>query len=337
MKDLEIKGSFSLELGGKLDYPIIRYHTFGKLNEAKDNVIMVVHALTANSNVSDWWNGLYGMDNLFDPEKYFIICANNLGSPYGTTSAKSTNPTTQQRYGLDYPDVTLRDTARLHLRLLEELGIDKIKFLMGGSCGGNISQEMAIIRPNLAENLILLCCAAKESAWAIGIHEAQRIALRADPELQDNRNDAAIKGLKAARAMALPYYRSYISFKEKQSDDHLDKTSDFRASSYMNYQGEKFVNRFDAHCYYKLLSTLDTHNVGRLRGSVPEALEQIKSNTLVIGFDTDLFIPPMEQQYVAEHIPGAKYAEIQSLYGHDAFLIESNKIRTVVMEHYGLK
>ena len=321
---------FPLELGGSFKEVNICYHTYGKLNKAGDNVIMVVHALTANSDVSDWWNGLYGKGSFFDPDEYFIICANNLGSPYGTTSPKSINPETGGRYGLDFPDVTLRDTARLHIRLLEELGITRIKMLVGGSCGGNIALEMAIMNPSLTDNLILLCCSAQETPWVIGIHEAQRITLRADPGLKVNSDNAAQEGLKAARAMALPFYRSHISFKTAQSENLPDKTNDFKSSSYINYQGDKFVSRFDAHCYYLLLNILDTHNVGRLREGVESALSKIVANTLIIGFDSDLLIPTIEQKFLAQHIPNSKYVEIETLFGHDAFLIETEKIKRTI-------
>jgi len=336
LNNIKLKKTFPLELGGAIDDVNICYHTYGKLNAAKDNVIMVIHALTANSEVADWWNGLFGIGNFFDPEKYFIICANNLGSPYGTTSAKTINPKTGKRYGLKFPTITIKDTARLQLLLLEELNITNVKFLMGGSCGGNIAQEMTIISPDTFENMILLCCSAQETPWVIGIHESQRIALRADPSLQVNSAKAGQDGLRAARAMALPFYRSHISFKVRQSEDLIGKTNDFKASSYIKYQGQKFIQRFDAHCYYKLLSVLDTHNVGRQRGGIQSALSLIQTNTLILGFDSDILIPVDEQKILREYIPFSKLEVIKSLFGHDAFLIESDKIREVIKGHFGI-
>lgn len=296
-------------------------------------MIVVCHALTANSEVSDWWNGLYGQDNLFDPSKYFIICANNLGSPYGTSSAKQRDPATGQRYGMDFPFFSIRDTARLHLLLLQHLNIKNIKLLIGGSCGGNICQEMAYKWGDRVENMVLLCCSPMETSWTIAIHESQRIVLKADPSLSEKNDTAGQSGLKACRAVALPFYRTQLSFKIRQKEADNSKMRDFKAASYINYQGKKFVDRFDAHCYYSLLNALDTHNMGRGRKSIEQALAEIKANTLVIGFDSDILIPPHEQRFLAEHIPNAAYKEIKTLFGHDAFLIENDKIRNGIKQH----
>jgi homoserine O-acetyltransferase len=200
---LVLQDSFTLESGAELKKPQVVYHTDGQLNEAKDNVILVVHALSANSEVRDWWDGLYGEGNVFDPERYFIICINNLGSPYGTVSAISENPTTGEPYGADFPFFTIRDTARLHMRVLHELGLDQIDTLIGPSCGGNIAQEMSIDLGEDVKNLILICCSSQETPWVIAVHEAGRQALKADPTFLSSQ-DGGREGLKAARALAIP-------------------------------------------------------------------------------------------------------------------------------------
>lgn len=319
-----------LEAGGYIERPTVAYSTYGTLNDGKDNVIFVCHALTANSRVDDWWAGLFGEGNIFDPSRYFIICANNLGSPYGSSSPQNVNPDTGERYGLDFPFFTLRDTAVLHLRLLDHLHIDRLHLLIGGSCGGNIAQEMAILRPSAIEHLVLMCCSAQETPWVISIHESQRIALHSDPTLINNDAMAGSEGLRGARAFALPFYRSHPSFKLRQSESDHDKLSDYRAASYVRYQGQKFIDRFDAHCYYKLLNALDTHNVARGRTDVATALSRIKAATLSIGFSTDLLIPVIEQQLIADLIPQARYVEIETEFGHDAFLIEIQKLQEAI-------
>ena len=321
---------FPLEQGGIIPEPLIAYHTYGTLNEKRDNVIFICHALTANSDAHDWWNGLFGKGDIFDWDEWFIICANNLGSPYGTSSPKQTDPATEQRYGLDFPFFTLRDTAKLHLKLLEYLKIDRIKLLMGGSCGGNICQEIAYEWGERIGHMALLCCSAMDSPWTIAIHESQRIVLSSDPTLSEKHDNAGRAGLKACRAVALPYYRTQESFKLRQKETDLDKVRDFRASSYIDYQGEKFIKRFDAHCYHQLMYALDTHNMGRGRGSIEKALSKITANTVVIGFDSDILIPSIEQKFLAKHIPNAEYAEIKTLFGHDAFLIEIDDIRKMI-------
>lgn len=318
-----------LELGGHIEKPSVAYSTIGTLSEHKDNVTLVCHALTANSQVDDWWTGLYGSGKVLDPEEDFIICINNMGSPYGTTSPKSTSPS-GNRYGLDFPDYTLRDIARLHIRLLDSLGIKKLRLVIGGSCGGNIAQEIAISKGGDVEQMILMCCSVCETPWVIGIHESQRIALRSDPTLYDEGPDAGANGLRSARACAIPFYRSHASFKLRQEEQDINKTDNFKASSYVRYQGDKFVDRYDALCYYKQITALDTHNIGRGRNSIKEGLGLIKARTLCIGFSSDLLIPVVEQELLAELIPDGTYAEVETIFGHDAFLIEADKIQHVI-------
>lgn len=327
---VNLKEPLELENGGTIKQPTVAYNTYGKLNENKDNVIVICHALTANSDADDWWHGLFGKGDIFDWDKHFIICANNLGSPYGTVSAKNINPATKEIYGLDFPFFTIRDTANLYSILLKHFNINKVKLLIGGSCGGNIAQELAYSLADKLENLALLCCSSREAPWAIAIHQAQRLVLEADETLKDKIETAGVKALKACRATALPYYRTQQSFNIRQNEISLDVVNDFRASSYMNYQGEKFIKRFNAQCYYTLLKALDTHNMGRGRSSVEEALAKISANTVVIGFESDLLVPIKEQQFLAKHIPDAEYFEIKSIYGHDAFLIEHAHIRKAI-------
>lgn len=327
---LNLEKPFKLEHGGIIESPVIAYNTYGELNESRDNVILICHALTANSDAEDWWHGLFGKGDIFDWDKYFIICSNNLGSPYGSTSAKSIDPATKENYGLDFPFFTIRDTARLHLKLLEHFEVEKIKLLIGGSCGGNIAQEIAFALKDKIENLALLCCSSRESPWAIAIHEGQRLVLQSDETLPLKTEEAGVKGLKACRAVALPYYRTQKSFNIRQSEIDYSVTTNFRSSSYIDYQGEKFIKRFNAQCYYTLLNALDTHNMGRGRNSIEEALAQISAKTVVIGFESDLLIPVEEQQFLAKHIPDSKYFEIKSIFGHDAFLIEHAHIRKAI-------
>ena len=329
IQSISLNKPLKLEIGGTIEYPKVAYTTYGTLNKAKNNVTLICHALTANSNAEDWWAGLFGEGKVFDPKRDFIICINNLGSPYGSSSPKSLKKN-NERYGLDFPAYTLRDNARLHIRLIEHFGIKEINLIVGGSCGGNIAQEIAIMLGDRVKQLIAMCCSAIETPWVISIHESQRIALQADPTLTDKTAGAGIKGLRGARAFALPFYRSHPSFKIRQSEEDNEKLDDFKASSYVRYQGDKFVDRYDAHCYYKQLTALDTHNVGRGRGGIKTALAKVSARTLAIGFSTDLLIPVIEQQFIAEHIPDGTYAEVETLFGHDAFLIETDKIQSAI-------
>lgn len=322
--------TFNLECGRKLDKVDIAYQTYGKLNEHKDNVIWVCHALTANSDVLDWWKGLFGSENLFNPEEHFIVCANVLGSHYGSTSPLSINPTTGQPYYLSFPDFTIRDLVQAHRLLAAELGIEHINVLIGGSLGGQQAMEWALADPGIINNLILIATNAVHSPWGIAFNESQRLAIAADRSFYGQQPDGGSKGLKAARSIALLSYRTYDAYGTTQLETVNDKICSFRASSYQNYQGEKLCKRFNAYSYWYLTKAMDSHNVGRGRGSVIDALKGIKANTLVIGIENDVLFPLSEQEFLGKHIPDASFVTLKSAYGHDGFLIETDTLTSVI-------
>lgn len=320
---------FVLELGYTFEEGItIAYHTYGSLNAAKDNVIWVCHALTANSHVADWWSGIFGKGKTLDPEKYFIVCANVLGSCYGTTGARSSNPATGEPYGIDWPLVTVRDWAKAHDVLRRFLGIEKIALCLGGSCGGHQVLEMALMMPDRIGHAGLLVTSARETAWAIAGHEAQRLALQADPTFYTNRDDAGAAGMEAARGMALLGYRTFDAYVQTQTDAD-DVVSDHKASGYIRHQGKKLRQRFYAHCYFHLLKTLDTHHIGRHRGDIASVLSGLPMKVTVIAIDSDRLIPVVQQEEIVQHIPQATLHVIHSPFGHDGFLIEAEAINTI--------
>lgn len=317
---------FPLENGGVLPELTLGFHTFGTLNDKRNNVIWVCHALTANSDVSDWWSGLFGPGNVFDPEKYFIVCANMIGSCYGSTGPRSINPSTGKAYGTDFPLVSIRDLARSQDMLRQHLDIESIALCIGGSCGGHQVLELAFLIPEKIKKIALLVCAARESAWAIAIHESQRMAIEADPSWTNDEDNSGQAGLRAARAIGLLSYRSIEAYRDTQTD--ADERSDrFRAASYMNYQGEKLVRRFYSQSYWQLTKTLDTHHVGRGRGGIAAALAQLTMPAFVFSIQQDLLIPPFEQEQLAKHLPTAEFCSMDSIFGHDGFLIETEVLR----------
>jgi len=321
---------FKLESGKKLRNLEIAYQTFGKLNAKKDNVIWACHALTANADVLDWWKGLFGANALFNPEEHFIVCANILGSNYGTSNPLSTNPITGQPYYLSFPEFTIRDLAAAHHLLAHHLGIDTIKVLIGGSLGGQQAIEWALSKTETIENLILVATNAVHSPWGIAFNESQRLAITADRTFYANQPTGGLKGLKVARSIALLSYRTYQAYNDTQLESVNDKTTGYRASSYQNYQGEKLCKRFNAYSYWYLSKAMDSHNVGRGRKSIAAALAEIKSNTLVIGIENDLLFPISEQQFLAKNINGAQFSSINCAYGHDGFLIETDKLTHII-------
>jgi len=325
---------FVLESGKKLAQLEIGFHTYGKLNQKKDNVVWVCHALTANSDVFDWWKGLFGEGNHFNPDEHFIVCANILGSPYGTSQPLSINPVTGQPYYLSFPEISVRDIIKAHQLLAEHLGVESIHIIIGGSLGGQQAMEWSIIEPDRIKNLILIATNAKHSPWGIAFNESQRMAITTDRSFFCNQPDGGAKGLKVARSIALLSYRGYKTYALTQQEDDDKKIDDFKASSYQNYQGEKLVKRFNAYSYWYLSKVMDSHNVGRGRNGVEKALSQIKARTLVIGIKTDLLFPLEEQQFLFRHIPKAAFAELDSFYGHDGFLIETEFLTNVIQSFF---
>src|SRR5215218_2273315 len=208
---------------------------------------------------------MIGKGLLFDTEKYFVICANILGSCYGTTGPLSVNPETGQLYYHSFPPVTIRDMVKAHMLLRQHLGIINIHLLTGGSIGGYQALEWAVMEKEVIENLMLLTTSAAESAWGIAVHTAQRLAIEADNTWQEPHPDAGIKGMKAARAIGMLTYRSYEILVEKQTDPDVNKLDNFKASSYINHQGEKLVKRFNAYTYWMLTKAMDSHNIARGR------------------------------------------------------------------------
>ncbi len=334
MDTLKYNQPFKTETGAILPELEIVYHTWGRMNSDADNVIWVCHALTANSDVETWWPGMVGKGLLFDPDKYFIVCANVLGSCYGTTGPSSLNPETGRQWLRDFPLITIRDLVNVHEILRKHLNIKQIHSVIGASIGGFQSLEYSIMYPNIVKRLVFVASSAKQSPWAIAFSESQRMAIEADNSFVQNDPEGGKKGLKAARSIALLSYRNPSAYNSTQSEQDDEKIDSFRASSYQAYQGDKLVKRFNPYSYYSLVCLSDTHNTGRGRGGSAKALKGVKAKTLCIGIASDILFPIEEQKYVAANIPGAQYVEIDSFYGHDGFLIESDLVTAAVRKFW---
>jgi len=329
MYSIQLTAPFQLESGEQIENLEIGFHIYGKLKPARNNVVWVCHALTANSDVCTWWNELFGEGKLFNPEDHFIVCINSLGSCYGTTGPKS--PGVNKRPLLDqFPFITTRDMARLNEELRLILGIEKIALLIGASLGGQQALEWTISSPETHEKVALIATNARHSAYGIAFNESQRLAIFSDPTYGNGQIDGGRQGLIAARSIALLSYRTYQSYVKTQTNPGNHKVDEFLASSYQQYQGQKLANRFCAYSYVVLSRAMDAHNVGRNRESVEQALASIESKVLVIGIGSDQLFPTEEQQFLAKHISTASYAEIQSEFGHDGFLIESEQLEVLL-------
>lgn len=327
---------FTLESGESLPGFHLAYTTHGKLNSAKDNVVWIFHALTANSNPVEWWPGLVGEGKYLDPAKYFIICVNKPGSPYGSISPISRNPLTGRPYYNEFPVFTIRDMIRTYQHLKDHLGISKIFVGLGGSTGGMQLLEWAIEEPTLFEHIVPIATNAVLSPWGIAFNTSQRMAIEADPSWLDKRPDAGQKGLAAARSIALLSYRHYNGYSITQRRDKafvaMSPSTIYAADNYQRYQGLKLVNRFNVISYYRLSQSMDSHDTGRNRGGVKAALASIKAKTLVIGIQSDLLYPISEQEFLQQQIPDAELLTITSEFGHDGFLLEYEKIETALVK-----
>jgi homoserine O-acetyltransferase/O-succinyltransferase len=317
---------FLLESGVTLPGYHLGYTIMGQLNVAKNNVVWVFHALTANSNPAEWWDGLVGTGKFFNPEAYCIICVNMPGSCYGSISPLHTNPHTGEPYYHQFPFFTPRDMIRAYQHLKAHLGITKIHVGIGGSMGGQQLLEWAIEEPTLFEHIVPIATGAALSPWAIAFNASQRFCIESDPTWLHKNDTAGIAGMKVARSIALLSYRNYHTYCRLQAEDDVDKFDDFKVESYQRYQGKKLADRFNAFSYYAITKSMDSHNVGRYRGGIATALGTIKAATLVIGITSDILFPLSEQQLLAKSIGGASLITIESTYGHDGFLLEFTQI-----------
>ena len=331
-KSFKYDQPFLLENGTSLPKFHLGYTTYGKLNGAGDNVVWIFHALTANSKPHEWWPEMIGEGKLFDPAEDFIICVNMPGSCYGSISPLDENPESGVPYFHDFPFFTTRDMIRSFQLLKKELGIDKIKIGIGGSMGGQQLLEWAIEEPELFESIIPMATNAAHSAWGKAFNASQRLAIEADTTWQEKNKDAGKKGMEVARSIGLLSYRNATAYNKTQTDPSEDVLDNFRSESYQRYQGTKLSARFNAFSYYVLSKGMDSHNVGRGRGGVVKALGRIRAKTLVLSLEGDILFPPDEQEFLANHIQGAKLKLIRSDYGHDGFLLEFEQISEAIKQ-----
>jgi homoserine O-acetyltransferase len=235
-------------------------------------------------------------------------------------------------YLRSFPLVTPRDMANAHLMLKSHLKIQTIDLLIGSSLGGQQAMELAIQLKEDLDQLILIATNAKHSPYGIAFNESQRLALLADESFERQEPNGGEKGLIAARSIAMLSYRSYHGYQITQSEESSNKLDDFKSSSYQRYQGKKLAKRFNAYSYWALLKSMDSHHVGRNKGSIKDALAEITARTLVVGISSDLLFPVEEQKYLAEHILNAQLEVMDSNFGHDGFLADAKVLETIIIE-----
>jgi homoserine O-acetyltransferase len=344
---------FTLESGETLPGIQLAYESWGTLNAAKSNAVLVLHALTGDSHVAGpiesghptpgWWDGLIGPSKVLDPEQHFVIAPNVLGGCQGSTGPASPHPDGTP-WGSRFPYVTVRDQVAAEAVLADALGIRRWAAVLGGSMGGMRSLEWAVDRPDRVAAVLVLAAPARASGEQIAWSWPQIVAIESDPgwhggdyhHLPDGEGPHA--GLGIARRIAHVTYRSEGELRLRFGRDAQDgedptRGGRFAVESYLDHHAEKLLNRFDAGSYVTLVRAMNSHDVGRDRGGVAAALRRVTARTLVAGVDSDRLYPIYQQAEIVAGLPGDEPLRvISSPHGHDAFLIEVDQIAKLLGE-----
>ena len=345
-----------LENGSKLGPVTIAYETYGSLTPARDNVVLIAHALSGDAHVAGyyreedpkpgWWDIMVGPGKGIDTDKYFVVCSNILGSCMGSTGPSSLNPKTQKPYGLEFPVITIGDMVRAQRALMDHLGIQKILSVIGGSIGGLQVLEWAVQYPDIVFSAVPLATTARHSALAIAFNEVARQAIMADPHW--NRGDyydgkKPDLGLAVARMIGHITYLSDDSMRKKfgrrlqdRSDFSFNFDADFQVESYLRYQGKKFVERFDANSFLYITKAADYFDIARQHdsGSIVRAFSKARARFLVVSFTSDWLYPTYQSRSLVQAMKknglDVSFCEINAEWGHDAFLLRSDTLTNLI-------
>jgi homoserine O-acetyltransferase/O-succinyltransferase len=348
---------FTFESGRTIPGYTLRYETYGRLNAAGDNAILVCHALSGDHHcagfhsLSDrkvgWWNNIIGPGKALDTNRYFVLCCNVLGGCQGSTGPLSIDPETGQPYGINFPIVSIRDMVRTQERWLRAIGVTQLAGVIGGSMGGMQVLEWGITFPNFVRKLLAMATTARESAQAIAFNEVGRQAILQDPDWNEG-NYAAGEGprvgLAIARMMAHITYLSDASMARKFGRRTVANSKEstgafdvqFEVESYLRYQGKSFTNRFDANSYLYITRALDQFDLAAGPGSLEAAFEPVTADALVVGFTSDWLFPTNQNRAITTALlragKNASYAELTTDLGHDSFLLESPELYALVRD-----
>ena len=344
-------GAMSLERGGELPSVRLAFESWGELNADRSNAVLVLHALTGDSHVAGlpgpghptagWWSGIVGPGRSIDTDKWFVVAPNMLGGCQGSTGPASHSPAGRE-WGASFPFVTIRDQVAAQVAFADRLGIDRFAAVLGGSMGGMQALEWAVGHPDRLDRVGILASPAISSADQIALNTVQIDAVRIDSNFADGDyydaadGDGPTRGLALARRMALLNYRSPTELNDRferswQSGlNPMGGGGRYAVESYLDFHGNKFTRRFDANSYITLVGSMNSHDVGRDRGGVAAALSRATARALVLGIDTDRLFPVDNQLAIAKGLPnnidGDDAVVIESLFGHDGFLIEDHLV-----------
>lgn len=357
-----------LDSGGRLSEVEIEYETYGELNAARDNVVLVLHALSGDAHVAGWdaeasethrpwrlrkpgwWDAVVGPGKALDTRRFHVICSNVLGGCYGTTGPRSICPETGRRYGLSFPRVTVGDWVKLQARLLDRLGIERLYGVVGGSLGGQQAIEWAMAYPERVARCIVLAAAPRLSAQGLAFNAVGRYSIMSDPSFQNGDYEdgqGPNAGLAAARMLAHITYLSESGMHQKFGRRRRTRSGgeggfgiEFEVESYLEYQGRTFVERFDADAYLYITRAMDYYDCAEAwgDGDLAKACERVKSRMLVVAFSSDWLYPPEHCREFAWQLCRAgktvSYAVVPTTLGHDAFLVESEKVGRLISSFF---
>lgn len=342
---------------GKRFGPInIRYETYGQLNADKTNAILIVHALSGDAHVAGkhhpddkkcgWWDSMVGPGKAFDTEKYFIVCSNVIGGCSGSTGPRSVNPETGKFYNMDFPVITIRDMVNAQYRLMKGLGIERWLSIAGGSMGGMQALEWAVSYPEAVKSVIPIATTSRLSPQSIAFDWVGREAIMSDPAWKGGNYEdkGPEKGLSIARMLGHITYLSDQSMAKKfgrklqdMTDYAFDFSHNFQVESYLKHQGQSFVERFDANSYLYISRAMDYFDLSEdYDGDLSAAFSNTKADFLVISFSSDWLFPPQQSKQIVSALRNRKlnvsYCNIDSIYGHDAFLLECDVLGRLISD-----
>lgn len=353
-----IEGTFTMEHGGRLQNPVIAYETWGTLNEAKDNGVLLftglspsAHAAASSEDPSTgWWEQMLGPRRPIDTTKYFVVCVNSLGSCFGSTGAASINPDTGEPYRLDFPVLTIEDIAIAGQRVVESLGLQRLHAVVGASMGGMTSVAHSILFPDVAESLVSISGAARALPYSIGLRSLQREMIRSDPEWKDGAYEIGkgpATGMRLARKLGMLTYRSQREFEVRFGRERVSEERsvgdmfgiDFEVESYLDAHAKKFTGTFDPNCYMYLSRAMDMFDVADHGGSLNHGLAKVgASRALIIGVETDILFPLKQQRELAKGLDkkgrDVTFHALDSLQGHDSFLVDMDRFRPILCDFF---
>ena len=351
-------GDFIMHRGGVLKEVVIAYESWGKLSDNHDNAILVFGGLSPSAHACSsevdpskgWWEYMIGPGKPIDTDRFYVVCVNTLGSCFGSTSPSSINPETQKIYGLDFPDLSIEDVAKSAHHALLDLGIDHLHAVVGSSMGGMSSLAYALMYPDELDNLVTISAATRALPFTIAVRSLQREIIRCDPGFNNGQYAADQEpeaGMILARKLGLMSYRAAEEWHQRFNRARVspDRRSEerfgieFEVESYLDYNARKFVKTFDANSYIYLSRAMDLFDVAEHGGSVNAGLAKIHTkHNLVIGVDTDILFPVNQQKEIADGIRKAgnevDFVQIDSINGHDAFLVDEAHFAPVLREFF---